>query len=1107
MASFISVSGSAHAQEYGLDSEIEIREVEEEWIWLINIGNPDLASRPIFVKPHNRPESSNIFECTSQNTKGCYYAAKFMEAFFDQDGATKYYDQACRQGLNEACNHKKRLKKLNLSDHAESFAFYSAYREHTDEIIRTKDFSSDPYKDFYTPENYKKYKKSAQKGDPFASVIVGNIYLNTAHHQGIFGRKVKRGIKEKNVTKLVYKAAGYYKFACLRRVAIGCARLGSLYANGSYGHEVNYEKSMRLFRKSCYINARAGACDDIKFERQKADIIEERLVSYYNQGDFKSAIEAGEDLLKIAQAAYGPEDPVVAKTLFYLSNFHREQGNTDVAEKLNLQAYAIWESYGLEGNAAISLAYHNKALIEFGRQNFDATEDILLRAERIREKFVAQDTAFSAATLHNLGVTYFANGRLKTAKEHLLRALSILEKQPNQDPVLLAKTHTHLAAVYSDQNEFQKASQGFEKALKLMQNPAAANHPFLSNIYSFFGMNYFEQDLFPEARENLQLALSVAEASFSANHPQIIDARLSLGNFYLFSDPPNKLLALQHYDQVVKEITERLMLYNNKGVWLRHSTEQDRKRYSRAYSRHAVLSTFLAATNDDSRRLERVSGAFLTAQHALNSTTGKAIQQYTARLSSDKNSVSKTIRAFQDIEAEWLTALQEQSKAMGLNEGKSSEIEGIRKIEKIEAKLRDIDKELEKTFPEHAALTSPDPLTFEEVKLLLRDDEALIFTSTDIMGTIVFAISSTDVVFSYLNRNSENLSEAVRVLRQELQTPDSTFPLDYAYGIYQEVFGGVESVFKGKRHIMTVTSGPLESIPLGVLVIQAPADSTATLEDLQTTRWWGTEQAISALPSVSTLRALRTKPRKKSRKYLFSGFGDPKLGPNQIDDRDRSLRGIDAYYSGQLASVDALMSLGDLAGTKKELKAMANALGSKPSKSLWLGERNTETNIKSLDLSESDIIVFATHALMSGEISGYSEPGLVFTPPEIASRDDDGLLTTSEITHMKLNADWIILSACNTASAQKVGAEGLSGLARAFFYAGARSVLASHWYVSDDATAMLTTQTMLMKKADPSLSKAEALRLSMQSLIKDDANIQYAHPYYWAPFVLIGDID
>ena len=158
-------------------------------------------------------------------------------------------------------------------------------------------------------------------------------------------------------------------------------------------------------------------------------------------------------------------------------------------------------------------------------------------------------------------------------------------------------------------------------------------------------------------------------------------------------------------------------------------------------------------------------------------------------------------------------------------------------------------------------------------------------------------------------------------------------------------------------------------------------------------------------------------------------------------------------------------------------------------------------------LSGARVVHFATHGLIAGETESLAanraEPSLLLTPPATASEADDGLLTASEISALKLNAEWVILSACNTAAGDTVGGDAFSGLARAFFYAGARALLVSHWYVNSDATVALITKTFKALERDPAIGRAEALRRAMSALIASGGG--NAHPANWAPFVVVGE--
>ncbi len=138
-------------------------------------------------------------------------------------------------------------------------------------------------------------------------------------------------------------------------------------------------------------------------------------------------------------------------------------------------------------------------------------------------------------------------------------------------------------------------------------------------------------------------------------------------------------------------------------------------------------------------------------------------------------------------------------------------------------------------------------------------------------------------------------------------------------------------------------------------------------------------------------------------------------------------------------------------------------------------------------------------------MDGLSEPALVLTLPDQPSPDDNGLLTASRVAKLNLDADWAVLSACNTAAGETPGAEGLSGLARAFFYAGARSLLVSHWPVDSEAAVKLTTEAFSALAKDPSIGRAEAMRRSMLAYLSDVAHPDNADPSLWAPFVLVGE--
>ena len=245
----------------------------------------------------------------------------------------------------------------------------------------------------------------------------------------------------------------------------------------------------------------------------------------------------------------------------------------------------------------------------------------------------------------------------------------------------------------------------------------------------------------------------------------------------------------------------------------------------------------------------------------------------------------------------------------------------------------------------------------------------------------------------------------------------------------------------------------------------------------------------------------------------MTGFGDPVLDrskpavPGNREPTARSLqtRSFASYFRGTKPDLEKLRTgLAPLPNTARELRAVANALDV-PTSEIKLGPEATEPVVKSLPLRNYRIVYFATHGLVSGEINGLAEPALVLTLPERPNEEDDGLLTASEVAELKLNADWVVLSACNTAAGDTPGAEGLSGLARAFFYAGARALLVSHWSLEDEAATAITTGTFTRLSKDPLLGRAEALRQATLAFLDNSANPTDAFPAIWAPFVIVGE--
>jgi CHAT domain-containing protein len=444
--------------------------------------------------------------------------------------------------------------------------------------------------------------------------------------------------------------------------------------------------------------------------------------------------------------------------------------------------------------------------------------------------------------------------------------------------------------------------------------------------------------------------------------------------------------------------------------------------------------------------------------------------------------------------------------------------------------------EINSKFPTYAELVSPSPATVDQMRTVLRSDETILSFLVTAERTFVWAIPKEgSVSFTAAPVGASKLAEMVIRLRKSLDPGARTvgdipeFDIETAHELYQMLLEPVRPAWDHARTLLVVPHGPLGDLPLSLLPTKRaslPPDEAILFSRYRTMPWLARTHAVVVLPSAGALGTLRGMPAATGDRRPFAGFGDPYFNRGHAREAAASSQRVpgsvavagipvqirDARVPAQHST--RLSMLPRLPDTADEIRTIAAALNAVPERDIFLGERANEKTLMTLDLTRYRVIAFATHGLVPGDLDGLTQPALALTAPEVAGVDGDGLLTMDKILGLRLNADWVVLSACNTASGGGTRAEAFSGLGRAFFYAGARALLVSNWPVETTSARALTTEVFRRQAADPRLTRARALQEAMNALIdsgvyRDPTSqrivFSYAHPIFWAPFTLVGD--
>jgi CHAT domain-containing protein/tetratricopeptide (TPR) repeat protein len=890
---------------------------------------------------------------------------------------------------------------------------------------------------------------------------------------------------------------------------------------------------------------------------------------YALEGRYEEAEPLLKRSLAALETALGAGDAAASGALSALAANYRAQGRFAEAEAHYRRALAVTDKAAASDYQ--TLAQILDALVQlYQTQNrYADAEALLQRRLAIAEKALGANSPGLRTILNIFASVLQQLGRRGEAERFIARSMAISEQALGRDHPDMAWNQDGLGSLRQAQGRYAEAEELFKRALSLREKALGPEHYLIDVSMNNLAWLYLAWPGRAGEVESLwKRSLEVTRKTWGPDNPGVGRGLVNLAQFYFKKSDWRQ--AADYWQQSADLAVRR----TRRAAEIEETALISEGRYEASQQATWFWGLFKASYRfsrmEAAAMREAGARAFEMAQWAGNSEAAQSLAQMAVRQAKNSGPLAQLIRERQDLAREWHIKETGISNAV-LQTADNRNPPGLQAIRNrlsaIETRIGEIDARLKAEFPNYAALANPDALPVHEVRALLKGDEALVvffdtppFNSTP-EETFIWVVTKTDMRWVRSDLGTPSLAREVQALRcglddtawetrpcAELSGQSYTakdreegkaLPFDHtrAYRLYAELFGQVEDLIKGKQ-LLIVPSGPLMQLPFQVLVTAAPGGG-----EHKTAAWLIRDHALTVLPAISSLKALRRVARPSAAAKPMIGIGNPLLDGHLLLDHDqkhpehdtgierRAQRAREKQYCpatpwqriaallglyrgvapletrGGLSDVESLRGQSPLPESADELCDVARAVGADPGE-IRLGAHATEREVKRLSgtgqLAQYRIVHFATHGALAGQVRGNAEPGLLLTPPAEASEEDDGYLTASEIAALKLDADWGILSACNTAAGGAQSAEALSGLARAFIYAQARALLVSHWEVDSDATVKLVTGAMRRLAADKAMGRAEAMRQSMLALI-DKGEPHQAHPALWAPFVLVGE--
>ncbi|RPI73920.1 MAG: CHAT domain-containing protein [Ignavibacteriales bacterium] len=862
-------------------------------------------------------------------------------------------------------------------------------------------------------------------------------------------------------------------------------------------------------------------------------------IIYFNKGEFDNSIKNLN--LSLKNSDEEKQKTLISNIYNSMGQAYQQKGDPDKAIEYYKNSLELKIKESGESDRELAAVYNNLAVLYFYMEDNDTAIEYYLKALSINLKIREPDNIDIGIEYNNISMAYRVNGNYSEALKYGEQAKNILiEKLGERHPTVGAIIN-NTGRTYSDLKEFDKAIESYKSALSIWEEKYGDIHPYTAQAYFNIGEAFANKGDYNSAIEMLNKSLSTRLFVFGEKHPKVSESYERLGQVYLkMQDYDSALYSYQKSIITLTEGFEDSSIYTNpepdKILWnndllnslilkggafeLRYSQSKDLNDLLSSYSCFELASQLVDKVRHsfkaEGSKLSFSAKTFLLYEKGINGslklfdltkddnykkTAFKFCEESKAALLSDALSEVKA-RNFSGIPDSLLVKEKNlrvdlvyfETQLLNEKQRKESSQEKIKELEDKYFALNQqylfLLENFEKNYPSYYQLKyKGKDVSVESLQKMLDDESAIIeyFLSDTTLYTFILSSDNLDISTVKLDKP---LSETVIQLRQSLQNLDFENYISSSSSLYKILIKPVEKKISGKENLFIIPDGIIYYLPFEALLFENVDINNPDFSELP---YLINSFNISYLSSSAFLQEENKNP---GTQFSFAGFAPVFDDDNPNSNTKKNNIETVSQLKRAVEINDKIYS--ELPESKIEVEGISDLFKMKnlPS-SIFISEEANEEVIKSDDMNKYSFLHIATHGFINEEKPKLS--GIIFTDKN-NSPNEDGILYSSEIYNLKLNADLVVLSACETGLGKIVKGEGIIGLTRGFIYSGARNVLVSLWQVADKSTSELMIE--FYKNVLDGKSYSSSLRTAKLKLIKDG---KYSYPLEWSPFVLIGN--